>query len=72
MRGNCISPALTVALLIGRSNAAPPPDALEDAATEAQRASAAMHTSSIPSTKENATAKPADGGAQPENSGKTQ
>jgi len=74
MREAWISMSVAMALLVGCSKhaPAPPPHALEDASTAAQRASAAMKPSSNLTTEKNAAAKPTDGGVQAEKPAKTQ
>src|ERR1700688_1982156 len=71
--GLLIGGGVAGSLLAGCSKrASPPPQALEDAATATQRASAAMRASSNPTSQNITAAKPADGDTQAEKIGKTQ
>jgi hypothetical protein len=72
MREAWISMSVAVALLAGCSEPAPPPHGLDDATTAAQRASAAMQTTSNLPIEKNIATKPADGGVQTDKTEKTQ
>lgn len=57
---------------MGCNNRAPPPHALEDAATAAQRASTPVQPTSNSSLEKNPAAKPSDSGVQTDKASKTQ